>query len=181
MAYPGDAVIVPVSIRNPLLRAPAAVFYTVESTTGEDPTEYIPEEALEGVLSWDQDVGRSLNLTLPVNWSSVPPEAEYRLSVKVEAAWQAEVEGPARGAIAVHLFGVQPGQCPPGSYRYTLFYILCSMPYLWKYSYGSLLVWCSSMYSEEPSMLRSLSRLAIAEVFNVKVPEQHFLGGSSFI
>lgn len=117
MAYPGDAVTVPVSIKNPLLRAPAAVRYTIASTTGEDPSEYIPEDALEGVLAWDQDLGSSLNLTIPVNWSSVPPEAEYRLTVSLEAAWQAVVESPGEGVIAVHLFGVQPGQCPPGSYR----------------------------------------------------------------
>ncbi|KAK9917087.1 hypothetical protein WJX75_000778 [Coccomyxa subellipsoidea] len=65
VAYPGDAVTVPVSIKNPLLRAPAAVRYTIASTTGEDPSEYIPEDALEGVLAWDQDVGSSLNLTIP--------------------------------------------------------------------------------------------------------------------
>lgn len=117
VAYPGDAVVVPIKIQNPLLRAPASVRYTIASTTGEDPSEYIPQDALEGVLSWDQDLGSSLNLTIPVNWTSVPPEAEYRLAVTLEALWRAVVDSPASGAVAMHLFGVQPDQCPPGSYR----------------------------------------------------------------
>ncbi|CAL8464733.1 g4268 [Coccomyxa elongata] len=117
VAYPGDAVVVPIRIQSPLLRAPASVRYTIASTTGEDPSEYIPQDALEGVLSWDQDSGSSLNLTIPVNWTSVPPEAEYRLGVTLEALWRAVVDSPASGAVAMHLFGVQPDQCPPGSYR----------------------------------------------------------------
>lgn len=117
VAYPGDAVIVPISIRNPLLQTPASVRYTIASASGKDLTEYIPEDALEGVIFWDQDLGSQYNLTIPVTWSSVPPEAEYRLTVTLEAAWRAVVNKPLKSTIAAHLFGVQPDQCPPGSYQ----------------------------------------------------------------
>ncbi len=75
-----------------------------------------------GTLVWDRQPGAQLNLTLPVNWSSVPPEAEYRLALRLEGAWRARLEGNNMANVtAVHIFGVLPDQCPPGTYR-------CSSP-----------------------------------------------------
>lgn len=116
MAYPGDAVVVPFVISSPLLRVPSSVQYTVTSSTGEDLSTYLPKDSLRGFLTWDQQPGPWLNLTLPIDWSSVPPQAEYRLSVRLEDPWMARVVGAADNATAVHIFGVLPDQCPPGTF-----------------------------------------------------------------
>jgi hypothetical protein len=93
------------------------VHYTIESTTGEDPSQYLPLESLQGFLEWDLDEGDYLNLTLPLNWTDVPPFAEYRLSLRLRPVWNAVVDLQAGNETAAHIFGVLPGQCPPGTYR----------------------------------------------------------------
>jgi hypothetical protein len=71
---------------------------------------------LQGVLRWEPKEEEMAELVLPVNWTAVPPEAEYRLAVDLVPAWNAHVDlNP--NATAVHLFGVRPGQCPPGTFR----------------------------------------------------------------
>ena len=120
VAYPGDAVTVPFTITSPQLRVPAALQYTITASAGPDAATYIPKRALTGTLLWDTQPGRQLNLTIPVNWSSVPPEAEWRLHVRLAGAWRARLEGgngTAGNITAVHIFGVHPGHCPPGTYR----------------------------------------------------------------
>jgi len=53
-----------------------------------------------------------------VNWTAVAPEAELHLAVQLHAVWNAAVDNSSAGnATALHLFGVRPGQCPPGTYR----------------------------------------------------------------
>lgn len=118
VVYPGDAVVIPLRIKNPLLRAPAAVHYNIISTSGEDPAQYIPPEALEGFLFWDLDLGDARNLTVPLNWSSVPAWAEYRLALQLRPVWNAVVDEQSANETAVHIFGVLPDQCPPGTYRW---------------------------------------------------------------
>lgn len=55
---------------------------------------------------------------LQVNWTAVAPEAELRLAVQLHAVWNAAVDNStASNATALHIFGVRPGQCPPGTYR----------------------------------------------------------------
>ena len=119
VAYDRQAVVIPFAVVSPALRVPAALPYTVESLTGEDLTRYLSAEAITGILEWDQQPGVELNLTLPVNWTAIPPQAEYRLGLTFGAAWDAVLS---RGAneTAVHLFGVLPDQCPPGTYRWVL-------------------------------------------------------------
>ncbi len=53
-----------------------------------------------------------------MNWTAVAPEAELHLAVQLHAVWNAAVDNSSAGnATALHLFGVRPGQCPPGTYR----------------------------------------------------------------
>ena len=53
-----------------------------------------------------------------VNWTAVAPEAELHLAVQLHAVWNAAVDTASAGNItALHLFGVRPCQCPPGTYR----------------------------------------------------------------
>ena len=116
VAYHKEAVVIPFAVTSPALRVPAAVPYTLQSLTGENLTEYIPKEYMEGILKWDQQPGTELNLTIPVNWTAIPPQAEYRLGLLFGEAWSAILGGGANET-AVHIFGVLPDQCPPGTYR----------------------------------------------------------------
>jgi hypothetical protein len=115
--YPGDIIRIPFAVGSPLLRTPAALQYTLASTSGEDPRAYLPQRALRGALLWDMQPGEWLNLTLPLNWSAVPPDAEYRLSLSLASPWRARASGDAANVTAVHIFGVLPDQCPPGTFR----------------------------------------------------------------
>ena len=116
VAYHRQAVVVPFAVQSPALRVPAAVPYTLQSLTGENLTSYIPRQYIKGVIEWDQQPGAELNLTIPVNWTAVPAQAEYRLGVMFGPAWNAVVSGGANQT-AVHIFGVLSNQCPPGTYR----------------------------------------------------------------
>ena len=117
MYYPGDAIRIPFAVVSPLLRTPAALQYTLASTTGEDPRAYLAEQALHGALVWDMQPVGWLNLSLPLNWSAVPADAEYRLSLSLGDPWRARAVGDAANVTAVHIFGVLPDQCPPGTFR----------------------------------------------------------------
>ena len=111
--------VIPFAVSSPALRVPAVVPYTVHSLTGEDLTQYISVESASGILEWDQQSGAELNLTVPVNWTAIPPQAEYRLGLTFSAAWNAVLSG-GTNETAVHIFGVLPDQCPPGTYRWVL-------------------------------------------------------------
>ena len=112
-------VVVPFAVSSPALRVPAAVPYTVHSLTGENMSQYLSAESASGILEWDQQLGEQLNLTIPVNWTAIPPQAEYRLGLSFGTAWNAVLSG-GTNKTAVHIFGVLPDQCPPGTYRWVL-------------------------------------------------------------
>ena len=118
VAYHEQAVVVPFQITESVLRVPISVPYTVRSLAGNNLTVFIPEQYTEGLLQWDQQPGAELNLTIPVNWTAIPPQAEYRLGLSFGPAWNAAVTGGVNQT-AVHIFGVLPDQCPPGTYRWT--------------------------------------------------------------
>ena len=116
VAYDRQPVVIPFSVATSRLRVPAALPYTVQSLTGENLTQYMSADSTSGILEWDQQSGTELNLTLPVNWTAIPPQAEYRLGLTFGTAWNAVVRGGINET-AVHIFGVLPDQCPPGTYR----------------------------------------------------------------
>ena len=51
---------------------------------------------------------------VPIEWDAVPESAQYRIRMELEgfyASWTADQSGD----VALHVFGVDPGTCPPGS------------------------------------------------------------------
>ncbi len=74
------------------------------SLTGEDLTQYISAESITGILEWDQQSGAELNLTVPVNWTAIPPQAEYRLGLTFGAAWNAVLSGRPQRDSCAHLW-----------------------------------------------------------------------------
>ncbi len=65
MAYVGDAANVSFSVAPAALRMPAAVRYAVVSQTGTAASAFIAPAALSGTLTWREEQGTALNLTLP--------------------------------------------------------------------------------------------------------------------
>ncbi len=65
MAYVGDAANVSFSVAPAALRMPAAVRYAVVSQTGTAASAFIAPAALSGMLTWREEEGTALNLTLP--------------------------------------------------------------------------------------------------------------------
>ena len=56
-------------------------------------------------------------LQIPVNWSAVSPEAVYRWGLSIQPTWLSQAAQLDNTTVAVHLFGVEEGQCPPGTTR----------------------------------------------------------------
>ena len=55
-------------------------------------------------------------LQVPVDWASVPAEAQDRLQLSLFNTWNAAL-GAGASTSLLHLFGVKEGQCPPGAFR----------------------------------------------------------------
>ena len=56
------------------------------------------------------------SLQVPVNWASMPAEAQDRLQLSLFNPWNAAL-GAGVSTSLLHLFGVKEGQCPPGAFR----------------------------------------------------------------
>lgn len=85
------------------------------TTTGSS-NAWLSQTALQGTISWDAGDGDQVQIPVPVRWQDVPYQAEYRLALELDNGWNAEV-GVSKNETALHLFGVRPGQCPPGTFR----------------------------------------------------------------
>ncbi|KAK9803015.1 hypothetical protein WJX72_000035 [[Myrmecia] bisecta] len=116
VAYRNDSVVLPINITNARIRIPAVIGYQLVSLTA-DPLDYIPPVNRSGLLAWDMDPGSVLNLTVPVDWDQVPFQAEYRIGLEFAGTWNTAGVAQQANLTAVHLFGVRPGQCPPGTVR----------------------------------------------------------------
>ncbi len=113
--YRQDAVVIPVHIKFSTLLVPASVAYELVLASGTlDP--WLARSMQKGSLQWDMTGGDLLHITIPVDWSSIPYEAEYHMQAPITDLWNAAVVGDANATVA-HIFGVRPGQCPPGTYR----------------------------------------------------------------
>ena len=108
---------IPLSLARSYLPAPSAVTYNLSAVAGT--LKALPKQLQQGsVSSADFGPGSEWELQLPVNWSAVPLEASYRWALDLQPAWLSQVTGNASNStIAVHLFGVEEGQCPPGTIR----------------------------------------------------------------
>lgn len=113
--YRNEPVIIPVKTQSKALQVPASVAYHVQLTSGSFGS-WLSRSKQKGSLQWDMPAGDLLHISIPVNWSSVPFEAEYHLQAHITYLWNAAVSGSANTTLA-HVFGVRPGECPPGTFR----------------------------------------------------------------
>ena len=115
--YRDDNVSIPLSLARSFLPSPSAVTYNLSAEAGT--LKALPKQLRHGAISSaDFGQGSEWELQLPVNWSAVPLEASYRWALDLQPAWLSQVTGNASNStIAVHLFGVEEGQCPPGTIR----------------------------------------------------------------
>ena len=114
--YRDDAVSIPFEVTANALHVPATIAYKLEMTSGSLDA-WLPKARQKGTVHWDLAVSNPVSITLPVNWSKVPFEAEYHLNAEIMDMWNAAVVGDVNET-AAHIFGVRPDQCPPGTYRY---------------------------------------------------------------
>jgi hypothetical protein len=72
VAYPGDAVTVPVNVTGSRIAVPAAVRYQLDPQTPLD-APFLPSVngSLGGVLRWDPAKGSGITIAVPVEWSQV--------------------------------------------------------------------------------------------------------------
>lgn len=113
--YRDDAVVIPVHIKFSTLSVPASMAYDLVLTSGT-PDAWLPRSRQKGSLQWDLTDGDLLHISIPVNWSNIPYEAEYHMQAPITDLWNAVVLNDTN-EVSAHIFGVRPGQCPPGTYR----------------------------------------------------------------
>ena len=113
--YRQDAVIIPVHVKFNILSVPASMAYDLVLISAT-PDAWLPRSRQKGSLQWDLTAGDLLYIAIPVNWSNVPFEAECHLRAPITDLWNAVVLSDTNETVA-HIFGVRPGQCPPGTYR----------------------------------------------------------------
>lgn len=113
--YRNEPVTIPVNAQSSALSVPASVAYDLQLTSGSFGS-WLPKLKQKGSLQWDMLAGDLLHISIPVNWSNVPSEAEYHVQAHITYLWNAAVSGGAVMTLA-HVFGVRPGECPPGTFR----------------------------------------------------------------
>ena len=113
--YRNEVVTIPVKTRTRELSVPASMAYDFALTSGSFGT-WLPRSRQKGSLQWDMPQDDQLQISIPVNWSNIPYEAEFHLQAQMKYLWNADVPDYTNQTIA-HVFGVSPGQCPPGSFR----------------------------------------------------------------
>lgn len=113
--YRNEPVTIPVKAHSSALAVSASVAYDLKLTSGSFGA-WLPKLKQKGSLQWDISAGDWLQISIPVNWSNVPAEAEYHVQAHITYLWNAAVSGGAVITLA-HVFGVRPGECPPGTFR----------------------------------------------------------------
>jgi hypothetical protein len=111
-AFPGDKVRIPVRLMQGSLIGVASVRYHLEVTTPVE-AQFMPSAAASGFLQFSGDA-TSQDIVLPVEWVVIPPQAEYRVAARLEGFWNARTADQ-EGQVALHIFGVKNGTCPPGA------------------------------------------------------------------
>lgn len=116
VVYRYDEAVIPINITSPLLQVPATVSYTLASLTAAN-LSYIEPGERSGVIDWDLQASGIYNLSVPLDWDAIPPQAEYRIALGLNASLNAEVQNLVVNGTVLHIFGVEEGQCPPGTAR----------------------------------------------------------------
>jgi hypothetical protein len=114
VAYPGDDPKVVVRLAGGKLSAPAALRYKLLlQTPTPEAARFLPAAAMAGVLQF-RPGEEQRQVPVPVAWQRVPPEAQLRVGMKLEGVHNAAA-APQAGDVALHVFGVAQGTCPPGA------------------------------------------------------------------
>ena len=116
VVYRLDEAVIPINVVSPRLQVPARVSYTLTSLTAAN-LSYISPESRSGLIDWDLEASGIYNLTVPLEWDAIPPQAAYRITLTLNASLNAEVQGLQMNGTVLHIFGVEQGQCPPGTAR----------------------------------------------------------------
>eukprot|EP00884_Botryococcus_braunii_P021518 jgi/Botrbrau1/804/Bobra.0352s0001.1 len=107
VVYQGDPLRIPINVSNAHLRTPTVLLYNISATAGPFPS-YLPRASLQGELRWDPvEDDEVAEIQLPHQLDSCTPRGRVPLDA---------FKGPSN-ITAAHIFGVRPGQCPPGTYR----------------------------------------------------------------
>ena len=128
VAYPGmnaTNVHVDIILESGRITQPSTLKYRLyEMTVPEQP--FLLADASSGFLTVESGAGGVEangvvvgTIAVPIQWSAVPDDAQYRIGMELSGFFNAWTVGR-RGAsdddtVAVHVFGVGPGTCPRGS------------------------------------------------------------------
>lgn len=108
---------IPVRLLAGQLSQPATLLWQLRLLTPAA-TPFLAEQAMQGVLQFEPPAAREgtveRSISVRIDWSRVPPEAEYRLGLQLHGFSAARVAG-LQSQVALHVFGVPNGTCPPGS------------------------------------------------------------------
>ena len=126
VAYPPDDAAassspsIPVCLVWGQLTEPATLLWQLQMLTPAS-QQFLPTASMQGVLRFEpqQAVGQQQQLieqriSVPVDWQRVPPQAVYRLGLALSGFYNGRALGQ-QSLVALHIFGVRNGTCPPGS------------------------------------------------------------------
>lgn len=116
VVYRPDEAVIPINIVSPRLSVPARVSYTLTSLTAAN-LSYIDTESRSGLIDWDLEASGTYNLTVPLEWDEIPSQATFRITLTLNASLNANIQGLQENGTVLHIFGVEEGQCPPGTAR----------------------------------------------------------------
>ena len=117
VVYRWEEAIIPISITSPRLQVPARVSYSLASVTPGN-LSYVPATGRSGVIDLDLQPTGLYNLSVPLDWEAIPPQAVDRVTINLNASGNAQVQGLQINGTVLHIFGVEEGQCPPGTARW---------------------------------------------------------------
>lgn len=121
-AFPGDQPRIEILLESGQITRPATLRYRFEPVLDRSsPAQpsYLRSSGTSGFLHIDGNAtaqpGHTVStIAVPIDWNQVREDAQYKLRLQLEgfyASWAAE-QGK---HVALHVFGVAPGTCPPGS------------------------------------------------------------------
>ena len=114
VCWRGDNVTVPFNVTRGAIPTPAAVRYNLTALAG-NLTGVAPRQRSGHISLAQADLDGEFELHIPVNWSAVPADAALRWGLQLQPTWLSQTPHVGNDTVAVHLFGVEDGQCPPGT------------------------------------------------------------------
>lgn len=113
VAFPGDAPKVVVSLGAGKLTKAATLKYRLEQRNAE--ADFFPASAASGFLYF-QPGDSAQAVAVPIDWQRVPPYAQYQVQLQLQGFMNARTADQSAD-VALTVFGVPEGTCPPGTAR----------------------------------------------------------------